>query len=103
VEVVGSSCISTFTSTLTIYHDTASDTFTNIHYLRCEYFEEENYCICKGIATYELSLPKGEFPATACSIIEGSQDCDQITIYVRELPEARGGLPAPPPTRPLPY
>ena len=103
VEVTGSACVNTFKATLTIQHDNASDTFTNVHYLQCEYFEE-NYCICKGGARFELRLPAGEFPATACSEIEGSRDCDPITIYVEEKPEAKGGLPpSPRPIRPLPY
>jgi hypothetical protein len=103
VEIVGSICVDSFKATLTIQHDNASNTFTNIHYLRCEYFKELNYCVCKGMARFELRLPLGEYHAIACSEIEGSKDCDPITIYVRELPESWGAPPPAPPTRPLPY
>jgi hypothetical protein len=97
VETGGSWCVGYFTATLEVETWMLTQQFP----LNCEDYEE--WCRCTGLATFTLQLSRGTYNARACSSIEGSQDCDTIMIFVRELPEARGAPPPPPPTRPLPY
>jgi hypothetical protein len=100
VETFGSWCVGYFTATLEIESRLLTQTFP----MKCEDYED--FCRCTGLATFTLQLSQGIYNARACSYIEGSQDCDYIMIFVRELPEARGApppTPRTPPTRPLPY
>jgi hypothetical protein len=98
VETTGSWCVGYFTA----YLEIEGRLLTQMFPLKCEDYDD--FCRCTGLATFTLQLPQGTYSARACSEIEGSKDCDIITIYVRELPEARGAPPDPPrPIRPLPY
>jgi hypothetical protein len=97
VETVGSWCVGYFTATLEI----EAQMLTQVFPLKCEDYRD--WCRCTGLATFTLQLSKGEYTARACSEIEGSRDCDLITVYVRENSKAVGAPPSPPPTRPLPY
>jgi len=97
VETTGSWCVSHFIATLEIESRLLSQMFP----LKCEDYGD--WCRCTGLASFTLQLSQGEYTAMACSEIEGSRDCDIITVYVRELPREAGAPPAPPRIRPLPY
>jgi hypothetical protein len=97
VETTGSWCVGYFTATLEI----EAQMLTQVFPLKCEDYED--FCRCTGLATFTLQLPRGTYTARVCSSIEGSQDCDYITVFVREPPDARGAPPPVPPTKPLPY